>query len=177
VCGAANCVLVRAPALQQNSDMRAFSGWVGVAVVLVAVVGSGCKKKQAPIQNHIAPVATQAAKPPAPAHPMPNVHAISELEREKAAYLSSAHGQLDDIQKQVASLQATTARSAGAARVEYAKLLNDVIAKRAVFQADIASVQSASQENWAAVRTKADHDLMTLRGSMQAANARIARKS
>jgi hypothetical protein len=165
--------------------MRLIAGWVAVGVVVFAFGSAGCRKKQAPIQNHVGPVASQAAKPVAPAAhpvPIPNVKAISELEREKAAYVSSARGQLDDIQKQVAPLQATMAHTAGAARVEYAKLLNDVAAKRAAFQADIASIQNASQDNFPGLRTKADHDLMALRGSMQAATtrigaARVARKS
>jgi len=152
--------------------MRRSISLVCVALALVAFGSAGCKKKQAPITNKVAPVAQQATKPPQPVA-LPNVHALTELQNEKTAYLTSARGQLDDMNKRIAPMQVTTAKTFGASRVEYTKLLTDVNAKRAAFQVDLVSVQNATQANWQQVRAKADADLTALRSSMAAAQAKI----
>jgi hypothetical protein len=140
--------------------------------LLFALGSTGCKR-QAKIANRLAPAAQQAVKlPPPAAQPIPNVQQI-QIHNEKNAYLASARAQMDQMQQSVAPLQVASARTTGPTRASYDKLLRDVAAKRAAFQADIASIPNATPENWPTVKAKSDHDLVALRAAVIAASSRI----
>ena len=114
----------------------------------------------------------QAAKVPVPP---PIAHAnfnpqSQALQHEKSGYVTSARTQMDQMQQQVASMQATTWRTAGPNRAAFDKLLRDVAVKRAALQADIASIPNAPAESWPALKAKADRDLVAFRATVGAAS-------
>ena len=118
----------------------------------------------------------QAAKVPVPP---PMAHAnfnpqSQALQHEKSGYVTSARTQMDQMQQQVASMQATTWRTAGPNRSAFDKLLRDVAVKRAALQVDIAAVPNAPAESWPALKAKADRDLVAFRAAVGAASSRIS---
>ncbi len=152
--------------------------WAACGLALLLALGtSGCKKrdKEQVVANRLGPVAQQATKIPTPAAiPHPNVNPQSQaLKNEKDGYVASARTQMDLMQKEMASLQATTWKTAGPNRAIYDKLLRDAAVKRAAFQADVATMPNASAESWPALKAKADRDLVLYRGAFVAASSRI----
>jgi F0F1-type ATP synthase membrane subunit b/b' len=66
----------------------------------------------------------------------------------KKSYLAKLAGQLNDLDKKLGELKAKAASSAGTAKAEYEKLVDELRGKRKEAEEHLQKMKAASEEGW-----------------------------
>lgn len=99
--------------------------------------------------------------------------ANANFQKIREDYRHKLQSDLNDVNKDIAELEAKSARLTGKAKADLDVLLQDVRARRDAFTTDYNTLDTSSAATWDGMKDRVDHDWDALKDSLRKAKAKL----